>query len=261
MIIKYPRLKNNSWLKEGSYIGNKQYPYDVFTITSVVYDNGIRIKYKPYKGNMSLDDIYYIPNSFVVTENDGSLVQSNDFENYYNNNKDELSLKYTCGTGECNICKKVVDNIIDYIGNGSFYCEDCLKSKKELKFDCIYEFVSKDKINFSQEVMKLLNLFDTICIEKMADISKVEKFFGKVVNLILHSNNNIYLEEIKDIFYAKPESDNSICKIKDSIFCNLSLMLVKLHDGSKRNIYIKEIYDKSNNILIDFLSLYNKTVK
>lgn len=261
MIIKYPRLKNNSWLKEGNFIGNKQYPYDVFTLTSIVYDNGIRIKYKPYKGNMSLADIYYIPDSFVIKENDGSLIQSREFEKYLNDNYEDLSLKYEFGSGECNICNKKVDNIIDYIGNGSFYCQDCLNKKRELKFECIYNYVSKEKINFSQEVMKLLNIFDTICIEKMADINKVEKFFGKVVNLILHSNENVYLEEIKDIFYANPENDNSICKIKDSIFCNLSLMLVKLHDGSKRNIYIKEIYEKSSVILVDFLSLYNKTKK
>lgn len=261
MIKKYPELKENVWLKEGNCIVNQLYPLDVFVITSVGNDNGIRIKYKPYLGNMSLEDIYFIPNRFVEKDIDGAMMQSKDFDNFFNENKHLLKLKYEKGSGICDICGNFFEDIVDYIGNGSFFCETCKKNKKELKFESIYKNVDKNKINFSQEVMKLLNLFDNICIEKMADIEKVEDFFGKIVNLILHSNEKIYIEEIKDIFYSNPENKNSICKIKDAIFCDLALMLVKLHDGSKRNVYTEEIYFCSSNILINFLSLYNKTKK
>ena len=257
MIIQYPQLEDNNWLKIGCFIGYDNYPGVVCRVTSIVTNCGIKIKVRPYLENISLSNIYHIPNNFV-TAYQNELIISPLFHDYFNNNKDSLYLKYKQGLAQCNLCRKK-DLIVDYYGNGVYFCQDCKKKTYRIDFKNIEQYINKQPVNYSNEVLKLINLFSDICFEKMNDIKHVENFIGNIINVVLKHNFNFnwqYCLKNKNVAPNK-----NICKLKDQIFFHLAVCLLNLHNGSKKQQYINIITKQLVLVLSLFIEMRNKSLQ
>lgn len=256
MIIEYPKLLNNDWLKPGCYIGNLKSKNKIYCVSSVVKKYGVKIKYKPYEGLISLSNIYYIPNYYINYYNNNIIV-SEQFFDFFKKNQNRLMLKYREGCAQCNICKKI-QTVIDYYGNGSFFCEDCKKLKNKISEERIIKYIDlKQPINYSFQILQLINLFSQICCEKMLDVNKVQKFIGLCLNILVN-NQKINLSHVSEILNATTvEKTGNICLLKDSIFLHLGNCILSLHDGTKKQKYIYKITNELYLAVIKFIKLKN----
>lgn len=254
MILKYPKLLNNPWLKEDCFIGVYSNPYEVYQVTSIVQNNGVKIKYKPYCGLISLQQIYYIPNNFVYYEGNKFYIKEQ-FDKYFQKNKDKLYLKYESGIAQCNLCKKQFE-IIDYCGNGSYFCNTCKNIKKQISIQNIKKQIDINQpINYSDSILQLINLFSQICYEKMNDVQKIEKFLSIAIKIIYINKYSFNFNMLTD----RTIVNYNICKLKDSVFCYLGQCFVSLHDGTKKDKYTAFITNEMFFVIKDFIALKNKS--